>query len=136
MDSNPVEGQIDGVAFLVGVCLHKLQFKMMEVGVESSKEGEFFHGFPKVVEHLCFWVKVSDAAEYGVMSLHHFSVVAASIRLKQEIDHIFFDFIMQSEKSVLCHCRGYAYIVRRSCQGERVVGHCRWGESEGNRHRG
>ena len=112
---DPVEGQIDGIAFLVGVCLHELQFKMMEVGIERFKEGEFFHGFPKVVKHLCLWVKISDAAEYVVVSLCHFSVVAASVWPKQEFDDIFFNFVMRSEKAVFCHGRGNAYIVSRSC---------------------
>ena len=88
---------------------------MMKVSIESFEEGEFFHGFPKVVEYLCFWVKVSDAAKYVVVSLRHFSDMAASVWPKQEFDHILFDFVVRSEKAVFYHCHGYADIVGRSC---------------------
>ena len=62
---------------------------MMEIGVKSFEEWEFFHGFPKVVEHLCLWVKVSDAAKYVVVSLCYFGVIAAGVWSKQEFDQIF-----------------------------------------------
>ena len=110
-----MECQIYGIVFLVGVGLHKLQFEMTEISVESFEERELFHGFPKVVEHLFFRVKASDAAKYVVVSLHYICVVAAIVQPKQEFNHIFFDFIMRSEKTVLCHGRGDADIVGRSC---------------------
>ena len=89
-----VECQINGIAFLVGVGFHKLQFEMMEIGVASFEERKFFHGFAEVIEHLCLMVKVCDAAKYVVVSLRYFSVVAAGVWTKQEFYNIFFDFIM------------------------------------------
>ena len=120
--------QINGIVFLVRVGFHELQFEMTEIGVKSLEEREFSCGFPKVVKHLCLWVKVSDAAKYVVVSLHYFGVIAAGVQLKQEFDHIFFDLIVQSEKTVPCHGCGDADIVGCSCVSMGFVGHCRWGK--------
>ena len=58
---------------------------------------------------------MSDAVKDVVVSLHYFSVMATSVWLKQEFDHIFFDFVMQSEKAGLCRGHGDADIVGSSC---------------------
>ena len=79
---------------------------------------------------------MSDAAKYVVVSLHYFSAMAAGVQPKQEFDHVFFDFVVRSEKAVLCHGHGDADIVGSSCGSNRFVGHCRLGEGESSHRSG
>ena len=50
---------------------------MAKISIKGFEEREFFLGFPEVIKHLGFGVKMSNTMEDVVVRLRYFGVIAA-----------------------------------------------------------